>query len=275
MKYLRIPILVVLIALTMLFASCDMRNNNNGKKTEENALIFEERTYIKTEVEYPDELTSSVSKNMWIADTISAAAEKEILFVKNGNVYSFEKSQLYTGGKKVFDVVNENTKETENLYSFLSDDPDGFIKEVFVEEGSALSYPVFDDFYSILAKMDAAVEWKTVNENGIYVERIKNRPRVHGAVPLLKNRSEDAALANASVDLSNMADCEVDVNIAEGKILSVFLKSSGHEFLYGWGSYLYDTENDTVINKGEYLAAHGVNLAGLKEKAEKKKAALA
>lgn len=275
MKRTLTAIIAVFVAVTILFAACDTSGNDGKKNTEENTLVFEERTYIKTEVEYPDELTSSVSKNMWIADTISAAAEKEILFVKNGNVYSFEKSPLYTGGKKIFDVVNENTKETENLYSFILDDSDGFIKEVFVEEGSALSYPAFDDFYSILAKMDAAVEWKTVNENCIYVERIKNRPRVHGAVPLLKKRSEDAALANASVDLSNMPDCEVDVNIFEEKILSVFLKSSGHEFLYGWGSYLYDTENDTVINKGEFLAAHGVNLAGLKEKAEEKKAALA
>lgn len=288
MKHLKTVLIFlgITVILSLLIAACDIADNNENDPTSDNVvsgdeegtketdtLIFEERMYIKTEVKYPSELMSAVSKNAWFAEVVSAADEKDLFFVNNGNVYRIEKSPLYKRGLMIFDVVNENTKEAENLYSFLANIPEGFVNEVFVEEGTALLYPEFDVFYSVLAKTDMVIVWRALRNWGIYVEKINGRPQIHDAIPLINSEADDALKANEDIALNGMPGCSVDINIVNENILSVFMRSSGHEFLYGWASYLYDTENKNVINKAEYLASHGVNLEEIQGKVTKKKAA--
>lgn len=243
-------------------------------------IIYNNKKYLLTAIDYPDNLCSSVSKFAYFFDIIDSlklySTDKEVLLFNNDNLYCLKQDNNnsavlvyqvpeYIAGSETI----KSTEQSENrfLTDFCYEYSGDYIPAVFLEEGTELPVPDFD--YSLLAKCDELFDYKT-GDARTGISRNNDELRIY-AKPFLKKHSADADKANEIIEQYKGNHVYTRVNIIDENILSVYCCEEGGYFgRMNCVSYLYDLQNDKLIDKTEYLQLKGVDLTIIREDKTKK-----
>jgi len=252
---------------------------NEEQGYNENVSVQDNEVYYY-EVIYPDWVDDGVIKSEYQAavcyeygdvcilvgdDTYRVISEEDDAFTDNGSSF-----YLVKDGSVV--EVSPVILSSESAMSFIKE---GSVTGIYLPEADALNIKIDTEFENVL---NTTAELFYIDGDGelpssrvdIFTEKLssvgENETSVAGVSCgdlLLKRESDGAATVNKEVEETFGVWNICMYTVTGNNLLSFFSYDRSNYSGYGMYSYLYDLENDVLVDKETFLAAFGVDLDSL------------
>ena len=272
--------LVTILALGMLVGCLPANTGENEEQGyNENVSVQDNEVYYY-EVIYPDWIDDGVIKSEYQAavcyeygdvcilvgdDTYRVISEEDDAFTDNGSSF-----YLVKDGSVV--EVSPVILSSESAMSFLKE---GGVTGIYLPEADALNIKINAEFENVL---NTTSELFYIDGDGelfssrvdIFTEKLSSVGEKETAVVgvscgdlLLKRESDGAATVNKEVEEMFGVWTVCMYTLTDNNTLSFFSYDRSNYSGYGMYSYLYDLENDVLLDKEAFLVSCGVDLAAI------------